>query len=134
MAYGFNDDKSKADFGGEWTDIPIAGEVVMSSSKLKYRIGIDGEVTLMGNLDFRASNQGVDAFASLPNEIKPRGANGGGIGVFRESPIMFTHMGHKRIAFELGQGVGDKDILALFLDAVSAGDYIIFEYKYNPTM
>ena len=150
MTYAFNDDKSKSevyvksevyskseayaksDFDKTWTDIVIP-ENSYISGVLKYSIDVNGEVTLIGNLDFRAmpANQGYTFVDQLPTEIVPKGtmATPAGIGVRRNVPVMLTVTGQKRVGMTLGSQLSFKA-----LDAISDGDYLIFEYKYNPTL
>lgn len=137
MAYGFNEDKSKVNISDRnWIPIQINNtEYVKSGSKLYYSRGTSGEVRIIGNLDFKAVSAGtVSYFAQLPDEIKPKGDFAGGFGIFRTSPVFYTHSLLARVAFELGQkGPNNNDISIKFIDAINSNNqYAIFEFDYFP--
>lgn len=144
MAYAFNDDKSKFNFGN-WTQlVSITTGVVRG--KVYYKVTSDGEVTLKFNLDLYGAftaGTGVILFplSALPTEIKPKGTNDGGLGLYMQSPMyMLSHnnaMSAKRCAFGIIPATSGHGLDIRIFDAIdgtsgqSNGYYIHSEWKYN---
>ena len=115
-----------------WHTLPVDGSNILSTSgsTLKYSTTFDGGVTVQGLLLFGTVSSyaaGNVLVATLPDFIKPQGA-GSGIGSDRNFGVFRTHNGEKLVT---AYCVGNKFYIS-WSAAVSANDYIVFEFTYHP--
>ena len=146
MAYGFNDDKSKFNFG-DWARL-----IHKTSGKMRgdiyYKVTDDGEVTLKFNLALSSevsagTVETLVALNSLPTAIKPKGTSAGGLGLYMQSPMYMMSQNNKmeqnnatsamRCAFAISKsGLAIRLFDAITSTMMMANDfYIHSEWKYN---